>query len=205
MSTKEASPKMSEEVSQIEGHRKSRRKSSIDPIKRGSRQLTGISMAFSVVQYKRRWFPTIIVCALLLADLVFMGLTGYLPVTIFKNNPDIGWQRHVLSGFCGFFAFLSLLMAWYLGTAVYRAEYIFVDNELYKRIRAVCVLSFIDMVINLIITASAPFEQQAAMLILFGNAIGLVLIESCVAVAVYKKRGFLARIFLPFRPTHFVE
>lgn len=205
MSINETPPRMNEEVAPTEDHRKSRRKSSIDPIKRGSRQLTGISMAFSVVQYKRRWFSTIIVCALLLADLVFMGLTGYLPITIFKTNPNIGWQRHVLSGFCGFFAFLSLLMAWYLGTAVYRAEYIFVDNELYKRIRAVCVLSLIDMVINLIITASVPFEQQTAMLLLFGNIITLVLIESCVAVAVCKKRGFLARIFLPFRPTHFVE
>jgi hypothetical protein len=205
MSIKEVLPEMSGEESQIKGHQKNHRRSSIDPIRRGSRQLTGISMAFSVVQYKRRWFSTIIVCALILADLVFMGLTGYLPVTIYKNNPDIGWQKHTLSGFCGFFAFLCLLMAWYLGTTAYRAEYIFVDNELYKRVRAVCVLSLIDMVIALIITASVPFEQQAAMLILFGNAIGLVLIESCAAVALYKKRGFLARIFLPFRPTHYVE
>ena len=205
MSIKEVLPEMSGEASQAEDAQRGRRKSSIDPIKRGSRQLTGISMAFSVVQYKRRWFSTVIMGALILADLVFMGLIGYLPATIYKNNPDIGWQKHTLAGFCGFFAFLCLLMAWYLGTTVYRAEYIFVDNELYKRVRAVCVLSFVDMVISLIITASTPFEQQAAMLILFGTAVGLVLIESCAAVALYRKKGFLARIFLPFRPSHYIE
>lgn len=205
MSIKEVLPEMNGEASQHKDNRKSHRKSSIDPIRRGSRQLTGISMAFSVVQYKRRWFSTIIICALIIADLIFMGLLGYLPVTLYKSNPDIGWQKHTLSGLSGFFAFLCLLMAWYLGTTVYRAEYIFVDNELYKRVRAVCVLSLVDMVISLIITASIPFEQQAAMLILFGNVIGLVLIESCAAMAFYKKKGFLARIFLPFRPTHYVE
>ena len=205
MSVKGASPEMSSETSRGKEHRKGRRKSSTDPIKLGSKQLTGISMAFSVVQYKRRWFPTIIMSALIATDVIFLGLMAYLPVTLYKTNPGIGWERHTLSGFCAFFAFLRLLMAWYLGTAVYRAEYVFVDNELYKRIRAVCVLSLVDMLVNVVITASVSFEQQAAMQSLFGIAIVLVLVESCVAVAICKKRGFLARIFLPFRPTHSIE